>query len=1054
MLLGSSTVNSNNLDQYTNQLATLGNALSDDGDILLYGSNVAADQTGLQFINRIADLANADVAASNDITGSTWSNGNWVLEQTVGQIETGTLQLPDYSETLGSPGLATQIQSITTTDLDKYIEIGSLFSILSYGDGALGSGSFSGQHTLRNYNASFDEGFNDNYRSFFSENEQLGKKWSLLSDDAGNTNWKTSWDSAFTAWSADIKHHAAFTSGGLYNAYIHGTNSSTIDQFLPVDNVSLSNYLGYYMGYITHDPNNNATTGQPFPTTNTWLGDSNALLAQSFDSAGDGTLALTFRGTDTFDDALFGGQTWTGNGAYLHYEAFRPLINAAYEYAHNPDNKIKHIVVSGHSLGGAMADIFTLVDASRFAAIDLSDLTIVSIASPGLDPDTIFDTTADFGFGDRYDNSIATPSNTILDPNLQLDTQGISTFYHGFAHDRDRVYFAENPGLYNAGLLGVDDIGSLESGFTPNGVLRSNTNFGATVLNLPTINNSDATYKNPYGITMPSHGFGADHNGQIYWRDIHELYNSPLATFYNTQHVYFGRGQFAENQSDWFTPTSLDDAIGAGLADAHGLPWDLSGDDFILGLEGNDTLQGGGGNDLLDGGTGDDTLDGGIGNDKLSGGSGNDILIGGTGLDTYYAGAGDTIIDSDGLGTIIVGGDILTGGHQGLGETNFYSDDGKYAYQWSGGDLLINGTITVKNFTNDNDLGIHLIKNISLSPILTDLGVGLTSITGINNAGQIVGKAWFVDDVYGNGSFHAVLWQNGSILDLGRLALDPGDPPSASVYGNSGATSINNAGQIVGWSIPSWGIVIPHAFLWQDTMIDISRDTSNNSWVATYAHDINNAGQIVGTLSGRNPATGIDDGTSHGFLGQYNLSIPTGYNSSEAWAINDVGQVVGNVTAKEVFGTAGIVAKHAFLWQNETMIDLGVLPGGSVSIATDINNTGQIIGLANTASGITHSFLWQNGTMTDLGTLNGQPFVAQSINNAGQIVGYLIGSTYHAALWQDGTLIDLNSLLPTGSEWELRGGTGIEVHINDRGQITVAGFYNNRKRPLNHAIDF
>ena len=106
LLLGSSTINSDNLNLYSKQLASLGNALSDNGDILLYGCNVAADQTGLQFINQFADLTNADVAASNDITGSAMLGGDWQLEAATGTIEStlalSTTTLNTYTDILAT----------------------------------------------------------------------------------------------------------------------------------------------------------------------------------------------------------------------------------------------------------------------------------------------------------------------------------------------------------------------------------------------------------------------------------------------------------------------------------------------------------------------------------------------------------------------------------------------------------------------------------------------------------------------------------------------------------------------------------------------------------------------------------------------------------------------------------------------------------------------------------------------------------------------------------------------------------------------------------------
>jgi len=100
-------------------------------------------------------------------------------------------------------------------------------------------------------------------------------------------------------------------------------------------------------------------------------------------------------------------------------------------------------------------------------------------------------------------------------------------------------------------------------------------------------------------------------------------------------------------------------------------------------------------------------LIGGSGNDNIVGGEYNDVLVGGDGNDTYNVGAGDTITDSDGAGTVVFENTTLSGGVGQKGSNVYTSVDGAYTYTWSGGDLVINGAITVKNFSNNN-LGIHL----------------------------------------------------------------------------------------------------------------------------------------------------------------------------------------------------------------------------------------------------------------------------------------------------------------------------------------------------------
>src|SRR5262249_7847583 len=60
---------------------------------------------------------------------------------------------------------------------------------------------------------------------------------------------------------------------------------------------------------------------------------------------------------------------------------------------------------------------------------------------------------------------------------------------------------------------------------------------------------------------------------------------------------------------------------------------------------------------------------------------------------------------------------------------------------------------------------------------------------------------------------------------------------------------------------------------------------------------------------------------------------------------------------------------HAFLWQNDTMTDLGTLPGDFSSGATGINENGLIVGNSCDVNGNCRAFVWEGGVMTDLNTL-------------------------------------------------------------------------------------
>ena len=84
--VGNAVLSGANLSSYTTQLATIGSALTADGDILLWGCGVAGDE-GVGFVQALADATGADVAASVDTTGSPTLGGDWDLEFTTGAIE-------------------------------------------------------------------------------------------------------------------------------------------------------------------------------------------------------------------------------------------------------------------------------------------------------------------------------------------------------------------------------------------------------------------------------------------------------------------------------------------------------------------------------------------------------------------------------------------------------------------------------------------------------------------------------------------------------------------------------------------------------------------------------------------------------------------------------------------------------------------------------------------------------------------------------------------------------------------------------------------------------
>lgn len=72
-------------------LAAIGAALAPEADILFYGCDVAGGPQGRKFVDEVAKLTGADVAASDNTTGHPAANGDWRLEVVAGEVESDIL---------------------------------------------------------------------------------------------------------------------------------------------------------------------------------------------------------------------------------------------------------------------------------------------------------------------------------------------------------------------------------------------------------------------------------------------------------------------------------------------------------------------------------------------------------------------------------------------------------------------------------------------------------------------------------------------------------------------------------------------------------------------------------------------------------------------------------------------------------------------------------------------------------------------------------------------------------------------------------------------------
>jgi probable HAF family extracellular repeat protein len=199
---------------------------------------------------------------------------------------------------------------------------------------------------------------------------------------------------------------------------------------------------------------------------------------------------------------------------------------------------------------------------------------------------------------------------------------------------------------------------------------------------------------------------------------------------------------------------------------------------------------------------------------------------------------------------------------------------------------------------------------------------------------------------------------------------------------------------------------------------------------------VNDSGQVIG-LSSTLTATHAFSWTHSG--GMVDLGTLGGRFSSPV-ALNDNGQVIGQ---SDTGGNADpnvcpplySPCPHGFSWtQSGGMVDLTL--GGSVSNAWAVNDSGQVVGQSNTAGDpgcCPHAFSWtQSGGIVDLGTLGGRESKAWAVNDSGQVVGVSTiarDAEFHATLWLTAATVSID-IKP--------GGYPNSINPKSKGRIPVA----------------
>lgn len=321
---------------------------------------------------------------------------------------------------------------------------------------------------------------------------------------------------------------------------------------------------------------------------------------------------------------------------------------------------------------------------------------------------------------------------------------------------------------------------------------------------------------------------------------------------------------------------------------------------------------------------------------------------------------------------------------------------------------------------------------------------------GVNNLGNVVGVANNADGrsrgFFWNGSFQTVVPDGSGDIGPGQQAL------------HSYAHDINDANQIVGYRdhyYASAGFNVNRAFRWTpgQTVQNIPNFASAYPY-ENVAYGINDAGTVVGYSNGRNGSMNYQPFRWTQAGGTVWMGSLTGNNGTNCYGldINAQAEICG-------YGQNSSLEYRSFRSSGSSLINMGGFPNPLI-FEPPLESYGQAINDANTVAGYYKINLstyrafvkTASGAYEDLGLLPGSnsddSAQAWGINDSGEIVGSCeVGNANHRAFiyeYRQGSwqMSDLNSRINSGTGWVLEHATD----ISDNGYIVGYGKRNGVQR--------
>jgi probable HAF family extracellular repeat protein len=261
---------------------------------------------------------------------------------------------------------------------------------------------------------------------------------------------------------------------------------------------------------------------------------------------------------------------------------------------------------------------------------------------------------------------------------------------------------------------------------------------------------------------------------------------------------------------------------------------------------------------------------------------------------------------------------------------------------------------------------------------------------------------------------------------------------SAFMFSNNVLKPLSASPYPAGWGPVSIALVRPQTFP-VFTATQFVPFTGLGSVFAFDAAAINDQGQVAGTVS--SSEGGEQFHVAFLYAGGV-TNIAAFSRASTGNGLNDKGQVVGQQDLQPPNPLRPPPQAFLYNYSNNTTIDIDNVSGRE-SDAYSINNAGQVTGWLSTGTcptpfspaptclGNTHAFLYTGAGLADIGTLGGTYSEGTSINNRGEIAGIstVANGATHLFLYTQGHMHDLGTAA---------GQTFASAALNDRGEILAS----------------